>query len=114
MNYIILRGETGDKTAFKISTAVAYDLDYFINNFEIKSDWINKIRIAKLNDKSFGVKRLETLSPEVFYDVFSDYLNEDWMKLLLVWDENEKSWNRKNVFNKKTCGKYGSVIKKRD
>ena len=113
-HYIILTGKRGDKTAFMISTAKVYELDYFLQNNKLSncSYWYGeKSRIGKLNDDDFGIKKLNELHLSEFEDIFGKYLNEDWFKETLKYSKEHK-YKHPKVYRKEVMDKYGVCIDK--
>ena len=107
--YIIIEGESGRQTAFKITTAKAYSFEYFISNRKFKNNWSNLTRVAKLNDGEFGVKKISTLSVKQFEDIFLQYIDKKWLTDMLCYKE-EGVWRNYPYFNSKVYKKYGTII----
>lgn len=108
--YIITISDKGSKTASKITSMEVYDVPYFLDNYEIPRfrSYLEYIRIFKLNDSEFLLKKLRMLDEKLFLNIFDGYLGHPKLVKLLEYKDIEDKYNL--VFKKQIHEKYGKLV----
>lgn len=108
--YIITISDKGSKTASKITSMEVYDVPYFLDNYEIPRfrSAMEHIRIFKLNDSEFSLKKFRTLDEKLFLNIFDGYLGHPKLVKLLEYKDIEDKYSL--VFKKQIHEKYGKLV----
>lgn len=89
-----------------------YDIEGLMENFPFDEYKFREptIRIGKINDEEFGVKKTKDLSLEEFEEIFGEYLEYETMRKLLTHNP-DRLYERYPYFRKEIYQKYG-ILKK--
>jgi hypothetical protein len=110
--YIFLLTKAGEHTQAKVTEMVVYDIEGLLSEFTFECYKFKEptIRVGKLNDIEFGVKKTKDLSLQEFEEIFGDYLEHETVKRMLMHNP-ESLWEKYPYFRKDIYKKYG-IIKK--